>query len=204
MDIDWNAEVVDQLESHWQHQLRPRLDGLSDDEYFWQPVPDCWTISRRGQGSAQVSFGAGEYTMDYGRPSRDLEPVTTVAWRLAHLIVGFAETNASHFGGPPAAVATFACAGTADEALRQLDHEHDAWVTGVRSLGTAGLIRPQGPKQPPEFANAPMARLILYTNLEVIHHGAEISLLRDLYLRNGAAASASSSGAKSASASLGG
>jgi hypothetical protein len=27
-----------------------------------------------------------------------------------------------------------------------------------------------------------MAKLILYTNAEVIHHGAEISLLRDLYL----------------------
>jgi hypothetical protein len=27
-----------------------------------------------------------------------------------------------------------------------------------------------------------MARLILYTHVEVIHHGAEICLLRDLYL----------------------
>jgi hypothetical protein len=52
----------------------------------------------------------------------------------------------------------------------------------VRSLGTAGLARPQGPDRPPEYADAPMARLFLYTNLEVIHHGAEISLLRDLYL----------------------
>ena len=26
-----------------------------------------------------------------------------------------------------------------------------------------------------------MARLIMYTHLEVIHHGAEICLLRDLY-----------------------
>jgi hypothetical protein len=29
-----------------------------------------------------------------------------------------------------------------------------------------------------------MARLVLYMNMEVIHHGAEICLLRDLYLRN--------------------
>jgi len=113
MDTDWNVEVLDQLESHWQHQLRPRLDGLADDEYFWQSAPDCWTISRRGQSSAQVCFGAGEYTMDYGHPPHDPEPVTTIACRLAHLIVGFAETNASHFAGPPAHVATFACAGTA-------------------------------------------------------------------------------------------
>ena len=34
---------------------------------------------------------------------------------------------------------------------------------------------------PPEFADAPLAKFILYTNLEVIHHGAEICLLRDLY-----------------------
>jgi DinB superfamily len=187
VDIDWNAELVDQLEWHWRHQLRPRLDGLTDDEYFWRPVADCWTISRRGESSASVSFGAGEFTMDYGESPRDREPVTTIAWRLAHLIVGFAETNASHFGGPPAGVSTFCYSGTAKEALRQLDDTHDRWVEGVRSLGAAGLARPQGPHQPPEFADAPMAKLILYTNLEVIHHGAEIALLRDLYLRSGLA-----------------
>ena len=34
MQVDWNAEVVDQIESHWRHQLRPRLEGLTDDEYL--------------------------------------------------------------------------------------------------------------------------------------------------------------------------
>ena len=185
MDVDWNGEVVDQLESHWRHQLRPRLSGLTDDEYFWQPVADCWTITRRGASTAPMSLGAGEFTMDFGEPSDDREPMTTIAWRLAHLIVGFAETNGSHFGGQSADRSTFRYAGTADDALRQLDHSHDIWVEGVRSLGGDGLAHPQGPTQPPEFADAPMARLILYTNLEVIHHGAEICLLRDLYLRNG-------------------
>jgi hypothetical protein len=33
MDIDWSGEVVEQVESHWRHRLRPRLDGLTDDEY---------------------------------------------------------------------------------------------------------------------------------------------------------------------------
>jgi hypothetical protein len=70
MDIDWNAELVDQLEWHWQHQLRPRLDGLTDDEYYWQPVRGCWTISRRGQSPAPISLGAGEFTMDYAARPR--------------------------------------------------------------------------------------------------------------------------------------
>jgi hypothetical protein len=185
VNVDWNAELVDQLESHWQHQLRPRLHGLTDDEYFWRPVPECWTISRRGESSAPISLGAGEFTMDYAKPPYIREPVTTIAWRLGHIIVGIATDNASHFGGPPVTTATFSYAGTAEEALRQLDDVHRMWVDGVRGLGTPGLVRPQGPTQPPEFANEPMAKLILVSNLEIIHHGAEICLLRDLYLRSG-------------------
>jgi hypothetical protein len=110
--------------------------------------------------------------------------MTTIAWRLAHLIVNFAEMNGTHFGGPAASHTTFDYAGTAQESLRQFDEAHDAWVDGVRGLGDAGLAEPQGPSQPAQFADAPMARLVLYTSVEVFHHGAEICLLRDLYLRH--------------------
>jgi hypothetical protein len=186
MDVDWTAEVVDQLAAHWQHQLRPRLAGLTDEEYFWWPAPDCWTISRRGESAAPLSFGPGEYTMDYARPPYEREPVTTIAWRLGHLIGALASTSADHFGGPPARMATFPYAGTAGEALRQLDEAYESYVDGVRGLGVAGLGRPQGSTSPPEFADAPMVKLILFMHVEVIHHGAEICLLRDLYLREGA------------------
>jgi hypothetical protein len=182
VDIDWNAELVDQLEWHWQHQLRPRLDGLTDDEYFWQPVPGCWTISRRGESAAPISLGVGEFTMDYATPPHDREPVTTIAWRLAHLIDVFGPATASHFGDPPVDHPAVGYPGTAKGALGQIDEGHDASVSDVRSVGAAGLARPQGSISPPEFADAPLAKLILYTDLEVIHHGAEISLLRDLYL----------------------
>jgi hypothetical protein len=182
MDVDWNAELVDQLEWHWQHQLRPRLDGLTDEEYFWQPVPGCWTLSRRGESSAPMSLGAGEFTMDYARPPHDREPVTTIAWRLAHLIDVFGPPTAPHFEGPFADHSAVAYSGTAKAALRQLDDGHDAWIRDVRSLGTAGLAQLQGAISPPEYADAPIAKLILHIHREVIHHGAEISLLRDLYL----------------------
>lgn len=189
MTIDWNAELVDQLDTHWSHRLRPRLNGLTDEEYFWQPVPDCWTISRRGESSAPVSFGTGDFTFDYDPAAADPQPVTTIAWRLGHVIVGFAETNGSHFGGPPTRESTFSYAGTAAGALQQLDEEYTKWINGVRGLGEQGLARAQGPSQPPEFADAPMARLVLYTSVEAIHHGAEICLLRDLFLRRGQPAS---------------
>ena len=52
----------------------------------------------------------------------------------------------------------------------------------MRSLGEEGLGRPCGPAEGP-FAHAPLAALVLHINREVIHHGAEVCLLRDLYLQ---------------------
>lgn len=31
LTIDWTTQLVDQLERHWTDQLRPRLDGMTDD-----------------------------------------------------------------------------------------------------------------------------------------------------------------------------
>ena len=46
--------LVDQLEWHWNAQLRPRLDGLTDAEYFAEPVADCWNAHPRGESTAPV------------------------------------------------------------------------------------------------------------------------------------------------------
>lgn len=180
MDVDWNGELVEQVETHWRERLRPRLDGLTDDEYFWEPVDGCWTVSRRGESTAPISFGSGEFTLDYGE-RQDPEPVTTIGWRLAHLVSSFAGSTAKRFGGPPADLETFDFPGTAAGALQRLDETYGQWINAVRRLGDDGLARPQG--FPPAFADAPIARLVLYSNVELIHHGAEICLLRDLYLR---------------------
>jgi hypothetical protein len=181
MAIDWNFELVDQLESHWQQQLRPRLDGLTDDEYFWEPVPGCWTISRRGESLAPLSVGVGDFTIDSAEEAVSPEPVTTIAWRLGHLLAVFGMPGTPHFDRPAGPPAELSFPGTAAEALSRLDEGHDAWLADVRLLGADGLARPQGALSPPQFADAPMARLIMYTHLEIIHHGAEICLLRDLY-----------------------
>jgi hypothetical protein len=185
MDMDWNPHLVSQLESHWENQLRPRLDGLSDAEYFWEPVPGSWSIRRRGDAKTPLAVGGGDYVIDYALPPHDPEPVTTIAWRMAHIIVAcFGARNASHFGGPPAGYPTWQYAGTAAAALRQLDEGYDRWIKGVRGLSDEDLARPAGPAEGP-FADVAMASLVLHIHREVIHHGAEIALLRDLYAWKG-------------------
>ena len=78
---------------------------------------------------------------------------------------------------------TWEHSGTAVEALAQLDTAYDAGSAGVAALGEDGLARPCGEAEGP-FAAYPLAALVLHLNRELIHHGAEICLLRDLYLRH--------------------
>lgn len=161
--------LAGQLDWHWQNALRPRLDGLTDDEYFWQPVPNCWTVHPDGG-------------IDFAYPQPEPAPFTTVSWRLAHVIVGVLAVRVhNHFGGPPADYQSWPYATDAGTALRQLDDAYAGWITGVRALDDGALQEPIGPKEGP-WADRPMIDLILHINREVIHHGAEIACLRDLYL----------------------
>jgi DinB superfamily len=98
------------------------------------------------------------------------------------VIVGvFAMRNHSHFGGPEAGYETWPYATDAATALRQLDEQYRAWMDGVRGLSEDDLWRPCGPAEGP-YADYPMAALVLHINREVIHHGAEIACIRDLYV----------------------
>jgi len=108
--------------------------------------------------------------------------VTTIAWRLAHVVVGvFGARVASHFGGAPCGYESFDYAATAAGALRHLDDQYAAWLAGVRRWQTEDSFgEPCGPAEG-HFSEHSRAVLVLHINREVIHHGAEIALLRDLY-----------------------
>jgi hypothetical protein len=165
---DLTTQLADQLDYHWTNQLRPRLDGLTDEEYFWQPLPDCWTVHPDG-------------AIDFTYPEPQPAPFTTIAWRLAHVIVGvFAMRNHSHFGGPEATYLTWPYATDAATAVRQLDEQYRKWIDSVRALSDDDLQRPCGPAEGP-YAEYPFIALVLHINREAIHHGAEIACIRDLY-----------------------
>ncbi|MFI2474262.1 DinB family protein [Nocardia xishanensis] len=179
--LDWNRTLREQWEVHWDNQLRLRLDGLTDDEYFWSPIPDAWSVRPRGSSTAPIQAGAGDFTIDYAVPGPGPAPFTTIAWRLGHVIVGvLAARNAAHFGGPPASYETWTYAGDAATALGQLETQLGVWLAGVRDLGDDGLRREAGPTEP--YPEASMADLVLHIHRELIHHLSEVCLLRDLYL----------------------
>ena len=179
--MDWTTLLLEQLTFHWDHQVRPGLDGLTDDEYLWEPVADMWSIRQRADARTSMAAGGGALVADFEFPEPSPSPVTTIAWRLGHVIVGiFGMRNASHFGGAPMDYVTVEWPGTARAALAMLDGVYADWIAGVSSLDEAALAEPVGEAEG-EYAELPYAALVLHIHREAIHHLAEVALLRDLY-----------------------
>ncbi|MHA6799188.1 DinB family protein [Bounagaea algeriensis] len=166
----WRDEALDQLDFYWQ-QWRPRLDGLTDAEYFWEPVDGCWSIRPVPDG----------WRMDFEHPEPVPPPFTTLAWRLSHIAAHLFDMRvSSHFGGGEFRVDANAYPGSAAAALDYLDEQHRLWREGIGELDEDGWLRPVGAAEGP-YAERSYLTLVLHINRELFHHGAEVLLLRDLY-----------------------
>ncbi|MBD7917248.1 DinB family protein [Cellulomonas sp. Sa3CUA2] len=178
--MHWGALLLDQLDFYWTASLWPRVQGLTDDEYLWEPVAGCWSVRPRADGTWQADG------LDVAEP--DPPPVTTIAWRLAHIAVDVLGTRAQAlFGDLPAGADMFdprlrpaSLPATADDALALLDASYRTWHDGLAGLDDDALARPLGPLGA-GYADQPVAALVLHLHRETMHHGGEVALLRDLY-----------------------
>ena len=159
---------------------------MTDDEYLWEPVPHCWSIRRRSAGpgpGATVLVGAGDWGIDNARPSAPWPPpITTIAWRLGHL-GEMLTLRADHTIGSHALTRDdYRFSGDTAGALAAFGSGADAWRAALVSADDAALdmvgrsTYPNG--SDPED---PFIETVWWVNQELLHHGAEIALLRDLY-----------------------
>ena len=181
--MTWQEQLAVQLEWHWTTHVRPRLEDLTDVEYWWEPVAGCWSIRRRGHVTTASASGGGEFVLEWESPEPEPSPVTTIAWRLGHLVVDvFGTRTATYFGGPPVDHRTWEYARNAREALEQLDEAVDRWIRGVQASADDALGMPVGRQEGSwTSAGSDVASLVLHVNREAIHHASEILLLRDLH-----------------------
>jgi hypothetical protein len=150
-----------------------RLDGLSDEEYLWQPVASCWSIRADGD----------RYVIDWEWPPPEPAPVTTIAWRLVHLCSMLTEHDlraVAFEGGKANEVQPSQVPSTASEALVVWDRSIERWKHDIAAVSDTRLLEPLGPEAGP-FGDDPVASFVEHIHDEFIHHSAEIGLLRDLY-----------------------
>lgn len=154
------------------------LSGIDDAEFFWEPVPGCWTVHDRAQPRANSADGSGRWVIDYEIPEPDPAPMTTIAWRTVHIAaVNFLYWDYAF--GPATASFNLEMPGNAHDAIAWLDNSQRPLAGTLEAITDdsaldADVLTNWG-------ARWPVSRIFTTLISEQVHHGAEISLLRDLY-----------------------
>lgn len=173
--------LLDQLQTS-RDLAAARLEGLTDDEYRWEPAPGAWSVRRRGETASPAPFGAGDWLLDGAWPDPEPAPPTTIAWRLGHLYSGFALRWEWTFGGREKLGDALPFTPSAAEALDRLWSTVDRWRDDVAGLSEAQLDTVGFGQYPYGLdPHLPIVCIAWWVNREVIHHTAEVALLRDLW-----------------------
>lgn len=159
---------------------------LTDAEYLWEPVDVCWSVRRRADGpgpGAIKLIGAGDWGRDGAPESPWPPPLTTIAWRLDHL----SETllgRASHLGGDRTFDrSTYESRPDAAGAIESFRDAAADWRRAILSVDEADYDRTGLSSYPyGSDAEETFPSMVWWQNHEIFHHGAEIALLRDLYM----------------------
>jgi len=182
---DVRSLVLGQLGFSW-WDLSTHLDGLTDEEYRWQPAPGALSVVRRSETTRRVT-GAGEWVAEWPRGGTewtrgDDDPgVRTIGWLVTHLVEVFAERWEWTFGGHRLRRDDIEVHPTAHAGVAALTDVVERWQRDLAALD-AGRFWTVGLSQATEIdAQAPFAHLVLHVNRELVHHGAEICVLRDLH-----------------------
>jgi len=152
-------------------RLTSRLEGMSDDEYFWEPVPDCWNVRPNGDGTMRG---------DWGLVFDEDPPLTTIAWRMAHIFDCLTGERCATLLGLEPEPPLGGLPATADAARETLERAYTIWRGYLEKADEAALWDKLGPVAGP-YAEDTRLAFVLHIIDEYIHHGAEVALMRDLY-----------------------
>lgn len=160
-------------------RLFERLEGLTDAEYHWEPVSDCISIRPGDDGVFRVATLFPESSPEAP------DPFTTIAWRIWHIGGLCLRGYVIHFfEDVPELGDLHEWPGTAKEGIQALAEDWEHFISRIAALGDERLLAPIG-MGPGGWADETYLKLALHALKEVTHHGGEIGLLRDLYLREG-------------------
>lgn len=150
-------------------QLMERLDGITDVEYLWEAVPDSWSV--RSNDGIAVADGAG---------NRDIDPapVTTIAWRMWHIAIDCLDDYTRRFNGDDS-TATAVWTLDSREAISIL---HAKWNAYRELIAGREWWQELGDDWE-SWSQSCVADMAMHASNEIVHHAAEIALLRDLYDR---------------------
>jgi hypothetical protein len=168
--------VASLLLASWQasgSRLQQRCAELTDEEYLWRPATDAWTIKPDPDRP-------GRWTYDYDFAPPPPAPLTSISWRLVHLIADNEIYWEYAFGPGSRAFPDLEVPSTASRAMTLWLASRQPVTTWLETATADDLLEPRPSHLGGERTAGEVVRILLD---EQTHHGAEIALLRDLYLR---------------------
>ena len=82
--------LLEQTDMVWQ-QAHQCVDGLTDEEFFWEPAPGCWSLRRRSQLTVDVAPAElavpGDWICEHIGGNPQPPPLTTIVWRVTHTML---------------------------------------------------------------------------------------------------------------------
>ncbi len=163
--------------------LRGRLAGLDTAEYLWEPVDDCWNVRRRETAMSPSPYGRGDWVFDNSHEELSTPPLTTIAWRLMHLVDVIGGYHVFLWGDGQLTDDWFEVAPTAADGVALWEQHAAAFALALRGEDEADLQR--AVRIPWWPAAMPRWRVVSNVVTETTHHGAEMGVLRDLYRSRG-------------------
>ena len=152
------------------------LEGVTDDEWFWEPAPGAWSVRPRAEVSN--GYGTGEWQCEDTWPPPDPLPVTTIAWRATHL-AAWNDVYINHtFGDASHGLWAVDVPGTCEPTLAWLADSQARFLAAVEALTDEEVFEPR----PAHWGQqVPIVHLVTSMIHENVHHIAEIGVLRDMH-----------------------
>ncbi len=149
--------------------IRDRVDGLSDEEFWWAPVAEAWTVRLTERGT---------WAADYEEPDPDPAPITTIGWRVVHVAECKLMYHEYAFGQARLTWPELDSPHTATEAISFLERGHRLVVEALDDFDDDGLER----SVETNWGESWPAWRIFWTMIHHdLWHGGEIGAMRDLF-----------------------
>jgi hypothetical protein len=151
------------------------LEGIDEQEYFWEPTPLSWSVRRRDPSVR--GWGSGEFVCEDAWPAPDPLPIPTIAWRVIHLAAWTDVYRHWTFGDARPDLRDFDVPGDAAAGLAWLSRAQDDFADAVDELTDESAFE----LRPAHWGEAvSVVHLVTSMLTEHVHHIAEIGVVRDL------------------------
>jgi hypothetical protein len=160
--------------------LNDRLEGLTDEEFRWQPAARAWTVRPGREGGPAIP------DTEAWAPTGEAAPPRTIAWSMGHLGSGVALRADWLVGSHRLLEPDFDWPLTAAAGRDFMNDGLRRWRDGLATMTDVDLDTVGRSAWPHGLdPTLPLIDIVWWVAKELLWHAAEIWYVRDLYAARG-------------------